>query len=262
MCPREKLNRNLGIMPLKDFENVIKMFDNFKGEIHLHGYGEPLLDSCLIEKVKLARKYHPESIILFASTLGVKVEKGFFFSLIEAGISTIGVSFYGANKTSYKKIHGIDNFEIAFPNVKMLSYENSLAKKRIPIVILTPDEAMLKAVNLKKEDFSKIFNSSDYDFVNESHLHNYGYGRKYSNPKNRVMCSIVEGTRKDILQITWDLNVVPCCFDFNSSVVLGNLKNKSLQEIFISDDYKKFIEAHLYQNFKEYPLCQNCDRSF
>jgi len=54
--------------------------------------------------------------------------------------------------------------------------------------------------------------------------------------------------------------VIPCCLDFNASIVLGDLKKQSFHEIFSSDNYSKFINAHITNKLDNYPICQNCER--
>ena len=68
--------------------------------------------------------------------------------------------------------------------------------------------------------------------------------------------------RRRILQVTWDLDVIPCCFDFNATVTFGNLREQSLAEIFAGETYRKFIEAHLANQIEVYPVCVGCERCF
>jgi hypothetical protein len=57
--------------------------------------------------------------------------------------------------------------------------------------------------------------------------------------------------------ITWDGNVVPCCFDKDAQHKLGTLKTFSLKEIWLNDAYKKFRSAIL-KGRKEIDICTNC----
>jgi radical SAM protein with 4Fe4S-binding SPASM domain len=78
---------------------------------------------------------------------------------------------------------------------------------------------------------------------------------------NAEPCSIYKGKLADTLIITWDLNVVPCARVGNDEVVLGNLKEKSLREIFYDQPRQNFIEAHKTLQLKDkYPFCWYCRR--
>ena len=63
MCPRDKHTRKQGLMPTKDFELVLDHIGSFEGELHLHGFGEALLDKNLPDKVRLAKKKMPKAIV-------------------------------------------------------------------------------------------------------------------------------------------------------------------------------------------------------
>ena len=57
MCPRETLTRKRGFMAFGLFEKIIKevAVARRKPVVHLHGFGEPLLDESLPERIVLAK---------------------------------------------------------------------------------------------------------------------------------------------------------------------------------------------------------------
>ena len=57
MCPRETLTRKRGFMEFGLFEKIMKELSGAsrKPVVHLHGFGEPLLDALLPERIKLAK---------------------------------------------------------------------------------------------------------------------------------------------------------------------------------------------------------------
>ena len=91
-------------------------------------------------------------------------------------------------------------------------------------------------------------------------LHNFGDGRDYNDPHaDKSICSVVSGYRRKHLNVTWDLKVVPCCFDYDSQIIFGDLRKQAIREIYESDEYLTFINAHATRNLDAYPLCQSCD---
>jgi len=107
MCPREQQTRASGFMPIEDLAFVYERIGpDHEGEIHLHGFGEPLLDKRLIDKVALTRARYPKAFIKFFTILGVKVEDGTFERLARAGISNLQISFYVFTAESYAKVTG------------------------------------------------------------------------------------------------------------------------------------------------------------
>ena len=93
-----------------------------------------------------------------------------------------------------------------------------------------------------------------------AYVHNYSSGRSYNQPNQERMCPVIDGKRKNILNITWDLNVIPCCFDFNATIRFGNLRNQTLEEIFLSPEYLSFVIAHKSNELSAYSVCQNCEK--
>jgi hypothetical protein len=54
--------------------------------------------------------------------------------------------------------------------------------------------------------------------------------------------------------------VVPCCFDYNNVVTLGDLNKQSLKEIMKGEKYNKLRQAHANGDFSEFPFCNSCDQ--
>jgi radical SAM protein with 4Fe4S-binding SPASM domain len=65
-----------------------------------------------------------------------------------------------------------------------------------------------------------------------------------------------------ILQILWNGDVVPCCYDFDGRMVLGNLRQQSIAEIWNGAAYGKLRRADEALDFSAYPICQVCDKRF
>ena len=264
ICPREKLSRSKGTMSMQDFEKVMNNFQHFKGQIHLHGFGEPFLDKTLLEKVKLARKISKYSTIVIYTSLNANIENNYFSKLIEAGLSIISISFYCLDKISYQKFFSSNNFEKVVKNIKQLVKENDSKKTKIILNCFEDKTDDKFDINQNLENKKKFLlkNYKNLEIFYYQPIHNYGMGRKYNKPRFNKACSIIWGYRKRVLQITWDLNIVPCCFDFNSSVIFGNLKNQTLDEIYNNDSYSRFIFSHLMNSLSNYPICTNCERCF
>lgn len=57
--------------------------------------------------------------------------------------------------------------------------------------------------------------------------------------------------------ITWDGKVVPCCFDKDAAHTLGQLPERSLEQIWKGDAYRRFRGAVL-KSRKDIDICKNC----
>jgi MoaA/NifB/PqqE/SkfB family radical SAM enzyme len=100
MCPREKLTRKPGVMTFELFEKIIREVSETKRKpvVHLHGFGEPLLDESLPERIKLAKAFGikhtylvTNASLLFPETAG---------KIIGSGLDSMKISFYGTDDKS------------------------------------------------------------------------------------------------------------------------------------------------------------------
>lgn len=263
MCPREKHDRTQGMMSVEDFQIVLERVGLFEGEMHLHGFGEPLLDRHLPDKVRLVKERMPKAKTVVFSTLGVPFKEPYFSSLAEAGLTAIFVSCYGYNPDTYKKVHGVDQFHRLKENLRILSEVRKKNNNCPHVLVMPSSDEMLYTLSSQKDDrkaFQEWVESLGIPFTFERQLHNYGDGREYNIPKEERLCPVIRDRRRSILQVTWDLNVIPCCYDFNATIRFGNLRESSLEEIFSSKAFFQFSLAHLTQNLRDYKVCQNCEK--
>lgn len=248
-CPRELHERVQGVMSIDDFKILLRRLPDDCQSIDLHGYGEPLLDSDLAEKVKLAKRKWPSSRLRIITTMGVSKGAGKIAALAEAGLTSVEISYYGTDKDSYKRAHGVNAYDLATANIAELQAMNL---PNFEVVVRS-----LEGADRGNEDELEKEVSS----IEKGKLHNFGSGREF-NAAPKGVCSVVDGLRSRILQVTWQLDVIPCCFDYNAEVKLGNLREQELEEIFSSSTYQSFVSAHLGNVIGDLSPCNKCEKCF
>ncbi len=263
-CPREQLTRPRGFMPLTDFSLVLDRLGEHSGRVDLHGFGEPLLDTELAEKITLLKERWPQSMPTIYSTLGVRISLQRLLRLVAAGLRHIEVSFYGTDADSYALAHGAKRFECAKENLEALVRVRDELGSPLKIVVRSfPHHDEIKQPGTSEEAVCALHTwmmSLGVELIRERALHNYGSGRAYNPPGRKTPCSVIWGLRYRILQITWDLDVIPCCFDFNAEVRLGNLRKQTLADIFDSPLYRRFYRAHALGKLEQFSVCRSCER--
>ncbi len=271
ICPHDKMTRKVGFLQDSDIERIasnIEYRDEIE-QVHLHGFGEPLLIKDLFHKAEVVRKYFPNATIQILSTLGYEVAEDFFEKLINSEINQIWISFYGYNKENYKVMHGVDKYDLAYQNLLKLikinkKYNNKLDihinlynSDSLPNVCELPNNSFLMEKLI--QEINELGHSQQYGYLK---LHNYGSGKNFTKFNKYFPCSILYGNYKTYLQISWNLNVIPCCMVWNDETVLGNLKEQTLDEIFNSDYYKEFLNSHLCNDLDKYVSCRNCSKYY
>jgi MoaA/NifB/PqqE/SkfB family radical SAM enzyme len=239
---------------------IFQYVPNHSGPIWLHGFGEPLLDKGLPDKIKILSSRFPQATIGIYSTLGVNVSEDYLASILENGLKIVHVSFYSTNPDVYREITGIQMYATAIHNLHLLG-KLAAARQNRPEIFLRHRLHDLNRISRVCYDdydrFKEALSPYGFNFIEDRHLHNYGDGRNYQAPTTHRICRLF--TPQNVLQIDWELNVVPCCMDFDSQIIFGNLKEKTLDEIYESSAYIEFLRNHLAGFIEPYNFCINCD---
>lgn len=254
MCPREKMSRPQGILDMGLYIRILdEAYEMGARMVSLENYGETFLDPLFFERAA------------YAKGKGMKVytiTNGFLFNKDLAGksiyfLDKIRFSIYGTTKEVYENIHKGLKFETVISNVKyLIEQRDRLNSKtpRIEVYFLLMDENKAQV-----EDFKKMW-LERADDISIWKPHNWSDGRRYR-PSNENQKKVTCGRPvRGPIQVQWDGLVVPCCFDYNSNIILGDLNKQSLHEVVASETYDKFRKAHVQGEFHLYPFCDSCDQ--
>lgn len=261
MCPREKMKRPVGYMDLALFKRLIdecSQWDSLE-EVHLHGFGEPLIDPYLTERVRYAKEkgIRDTYVVTNASLLTSEVSE----RLICAGLDRIKVSFYGATKEAYEVIHRGLTFEVVKDNVRDLFDVRRRLDRSNPRICLQflPQSANSHEEGIFKDTWQDIIDLSRGDRLSQAQLHNYATGRVY-NPVNKKARRTSCGLPFETMHILWNGDVAPCCYDYNGCLVLGNVVAAGLREVWNNKAFQHLRKVHRNRTFSRVPLCDGCDQ--
>ena len=254
MCPRDEHEhgRAHGIMDQGKYEKSIDEIVRLGAKnIVLTGFGEPMLDKKLELKIAYAKKKGLFTYIISnGSVLNSKRAK----KILEAGLDEIRISFYGMGSDTYNTVmQGLD-FETTknglLKFIKLRDEQNF--KTKIQISYLTLPE------NEKDERAFREFWEPLVDAIEIWRPHNFGDGRDY---RDRIEIKTTCGRPETgPLQIQWDGEVIPCCYDYNNKIVLGNAFEQPVLEILNEKKYRLLRYAHKSGLFNLFPYCDQCDQ--
>ena len=258
ICPRDKLTRKLEVMSFGLFK---KLFDKILKETKQYdtltftSMGEPLLDKTLDKKIEYAKKRKKNlSILILTNGSLLTVQR--FKRLEDLGVTSVRVSFYGADPVSYSKVHGIKN-KLLFHKVKNSILKIAQIKKHTKLLLT------FNVVDKKNEgsvnDWIKLWHEKA-DLIEIWKPHNWVDGRSYRKVQSEKLATcgrVFNGA----LQVQVDGTINMCCFDYNGKLTIGDLKRQSLKDIFSSQPFKKILECHQTGNYRGSNLiCENCDQ--
>lgn len=257
MCPHSQL-KEMGTMELKQYKKIINDCADFGVKaVTLSFFGEPLLDETLIEKIKYAKSKGMSVSFYTNASLLSKIWANY---LLKSGLDSITISFDSNNKETYEKIRRGLKFDAVRKNIlgliKLRNKKHSDLKINLVFVELEENKDEVK-------DYYKNWEKK-VDSVNIINMRNWADELKkkgtkesfhYRNEK-RFPCALLWQK----MVVDWNSNVVLCCDDYTNEVVLGNLKNQTVKEIWQGDKLKKIRKCHVNGEFYKLPLCRNCNK--
>jgi MoaA/NifB/PqqE/SkfB family radical SAM enzyme len=256
MCPRDKHEhgREHGIMDQGAYERSIdEVVALGAKKIVLTGFGEPLLDRRLEKKVAYASaKGLSTYFITNASALTAARSR----KLIEAGLSEMRVSFYGMGSTTYNSVmQGLDFEKTKSKVLEFLRLRDEMgAKTRVQMSYLELEE------NKSDTQGFREFWEPRVNAIEVWKPHNFGDGRDYRHrleDSHKTSCGRPENGP---LQIQWNGEVIPCCYDYNNQIILGNAFETPVLDILNGPKYRLLRYAHRMKRFGLFPYCDQCDQ--
>ena len=260
MCSMDRMTRKTGVMSLSLFETLIRECARYPEvrEVHLHGFGEPLVDKNLPQKVALAKKcgIRFTYIVTNAALLTEQMAR----ELIAAGLDGVKFSFYGMTKATYEKVHRHLDFDRTVRNIETFFRVRDQLKALNPLVRFQfcPDLAPKEEFDIFLEKWRPFMDADRQDRFYFTGLHNWAGGKNYAPPRlpdNERRCFWPFGD----MQILWDGRVVPCCYDFNGTMVLGDVTRATIAEIWSSERYRQFRAIWDRKKSSSISLCAKCD---
>jgi hypothetical protein len=251
ICPRKDIQRRIARMDDDLFTRLIDECARHKcREIHLHNFGEPLMDKRLEDRVSYAKWKGIKKVKIFSngSLLNCDRAKG----LIEAGLDEIKISIDGATKEEFERIRVPLKYETVMENIANLIAMRNTAHSPLKVHITccsTTD---------KQGTMSRLKNMVDgFCFTR---IHNWS-GSESSECAGR--------TRKPCQRLWKSLTVLAggevalCCLDYDGRHILGHVDEKTtIHQIWNGPSYERVRGLHKEGRQAEIPLCANCTKSF
>jgi GT2 family glycosyltransferase/tetratricopeptide (TPR) repeat protein/MoaA/NifB/PqqE/SkfB family radical SAM enzyme/glycosyltransferase involved in cell wall biosynthesis/2-polyprenyl-3-methyl-5-hydroxy-6-metoxy-1,4-benzoquinol methylase len=129
MCPTLDYNHSKGIMSDDAFAKIEPYFQGLSS-VDMTGWGEPLLDGKIFERIERIRGHGAPVHI---TTNGTLLDEGRISSLIKAGLTSITVSLDGITKGSYENVRVNADFNKVLENIKLLVSTRNSSKANLRI---------------------------------------------------------------------------------------------------------------------------------
>jgi MoaA/NifB/PqqE/SkfB family radical SAM enzyme len=220
----------------------------------LTGFGEPMLDRHLEEKVAYATR---RGLSTYFITNGSALTPKRSLRLMEAGLSEMRVSFYGMRPETYNAVmQGLDFHRTMKGILEFLRLRDEMGSHtKVQISYLELPE------NKSDTQAFREFWEPKVNAIEIWKPHNFGDGRDYrfrdQDISHKTTCGRPENGP---LQIQWNGEVIPCCYDYNNAIVLGNAFETPVLDVLNGEKYRMLRHAHRAREFGMFPYCDQCDQ--
>lgn len=270
-CPSglRSFTRPTGMLKKELYESIIDQLAPTLSYLIFYFQGEPYLHPSLLEMVSYASR---KKIYTATSTNAHYLNDQAARRTVESGLDRLIISIDGTTQETYESYRIGGKLEKVIEGAKNVIRWKRELRSQTPHVIFQflvvgHNEHQLNDVKkLAAEigvDEVKFKTAQIYNFENGSELipKNPKYSRYKKNADGKY--SIKNGLADHCWKmwhscvITWDGKVVPCCFDKDAHYVLGDLTQKSFQEIWQGQPYNQFRQT-LFNARSEIEMCRNC----
>jgi MoaA/NifB/PqqE/SkfB family radical SAM enzyme len=251
ICPREKMKRPKVRMTNRRFKACVDQVKSMGAEtISPFGYGEPLLDKGIFNKIEYCTELGLDTFITTnAQLLGVDESH----NLLKAGLSQIRFSVHGLNNKDYQSVHRGLDYDIVIRNISNFIAINAIKYGKACQVDVT-------VIPMHNEPLSIIRNRWEHyaDLLEVWKPHNWSGGRDYRS-FTQVRKKTCGRPFRGPVQINSDGTVMVCCFDYNAEMTVGNIFTTHLVDILTGDKMNAIRQAHRTGEHFGLP-CNTCDQ--
>jgi len=259
MCPHVFMKRKNSVMSQKNFEKIIKNvapYEKIK-YVTITGFGEPLADKGVIEKIKWLNKNYPKYQVVFYTNASL-LTKEITEELLKLDILKINFSINGT-KNSYKKIMALD-YDKTVENIMYFLKRKKEVGKKFPLTNVSSmlikdnkgDMEEFKKFWMDKVDSVMIYLPSDWAGAVD-----VGVVDKIPFKFKRWPCPILWKW----LSVDVEGNIIMCCRDYESKIVFGNLLKKNIREIREGKEWQELMQKQARFDYNT-PICNKCDNCF
>jgi len=251
-CHRPQMNRKGGTMARWVFEKILEEAVKIGiTEIVIFLCGEPFLFPDIFVWLQRLRE-EKRTTAIFTNGANLSKDKADILATYSDVVHTVIFSLCGMNSETHNQMMGLDH-DIVKSNV-----EYFVSKK-------PPEMKAVAHIPRMSLTHQWIDDWADYwrpllDSVGATPMMNYAgllhdeLELAENEEHSRYYCG-----RLDHATIHWNGDMVLCCWDIEATTVLGNVKNKTIKEIFNSTRARHFRYLHRHEQFDCVPLCIDCN---
>lgn len=228
--------------------------------------GEPFINKDFFFMVKELKKIN----IPFIKTVsnGMLLNEVMITDIVESNLDSIEFSLDGLTARMNDFIRKNSKHQVVIDNVKKLLELKILKNSNINISISSTQFKYIDADGVLKSSKSNWLEQEFKHYLDQGLIKiNYTDAIKWSDMKlDTDIFDVIEDKTDKITNfcdhvintftIRYNGDIVPCCYDLTSQLIMGNIKNNTLKNIWNNDKYIKLRKSIYEKEF--YSICKKC----
>ncbi len=217
--------------------------------------GDPLIHPNIIEMIECAGKDSGAAINI--TTNGKILNEKRAKALLAAGVNVFDISIDAYSPETYAKIRKKGNLKATRSNVLKLIDLINKGEYECKVVVSFIEQSLNRH---EIDDFEKYWNNTGASYVVVRRMHSCAGAKGGVAEEMRAKCQ----DRKPCLY-PWERLVLSptgqigfCPADWQYEAKITNFRMKSIKEIWQGEFMQKLREAHLNNDFSQYPFCSQC----
>jgi radical SAM protein with 4Fe4S-binding SPASM domain len=262
MCPRTDMIESGTFWKVQNFDLSLyrQLIDEGveKGlcSLKFNYLGEPLMNPDLIEMIRYAKQAGVIDVMFNTNAALLTEEKS--RQLIASGLDKLFFSFDSPRREDYNRIRIGADYDKVFENIKRFmairQEMNSIHPfTRVSMVLMKETEGVWEDFQAM---FSPVVDAVAYvDYLDHAGQHN----------PERTLVPLGSRKSRFCCPQLWqrmfvhpDGVVTPCCIDSARDLEMGNVKQQSIEEIWLGERYQSLRELHAAGRFEESATCARC----
>lgn len=269
-------------MEFETFQKIISDIKEFKPTIALHHSGESFLHNELVDFIKHAKENGLEVVM---TTNGTFLEKD-NWAILNSGIDTLNISFAGVDEDDYALVRQKNEYAKVRQNT--INIANKKVERNVKMNIMVN---IVRTQNNKdritkfKETYESMEGINDVLIRDLMDWHDEVDVEGLAQEKKKGHNKYIVAAWRRMYRILYKINgkqdhfnkghiclapyrsagilsngtVVPCCYDFNGDIDLGNIKTKSFLDIWNGKEYEQLRQIlNSEKETAKHPICGPC----
>lgn len=257
-CSVIRSRRDKGYMNFSLFKKIIDdaAANNIR-RIHLYLHGEPMLHPQIIDMIKYIKE---NNIGFHLTTNGMLFDEKISNAILHSGVNSadhIIFSILGYSKKMHELTMKGVKHERVLDNISTFMKLRKMNNTNGPVIetiFYAMDENVHEKNKFGKYWQGKVDHVRMVDWISESFAKYKTESEKLLPERNRTCSNIWER-----LTVYWNGDVTLCCEDVDGDVIIGNLNNQNIKEVWNSPKLINIKKLHLSKEFAKIPICFRCD---